>query len=116
MARRIPFEENVLGVWAQLGIAGALIAVFVAPVFVWLLNGVRMREAAQLEKDKAAEAERLRKEAIREEREKVMVQALVDSVAAQREALKKWDDFEREEVNTHRRIVEALEKLADKLK
>lgn len=115
MVRRSTAEEIALNSWASLGLAGTVLAVFVVPVFAWLLNGVKARELAQLERDKLIEAERQKREAIKEERERIMVQALVDSVNAQRESLKKWDDFEREEVVTHRKIVDALEKLAAKL-
>lgn len=123
---RLPrFEENVLNQLSQMGIAGAILSIFVVPVFLWLLNGVKRREQEQAEqakkRDDADEKERqIRLEDERKERERRtaqeqrVIEALILSVNKQAESLERWNRFEQEEASIHKQIVSALEKIAER--
>jgi len=94
------------------GLAGAILALLVAPVLLALVRGSQKRQ-------EATDAREDRDAAARQERETQLVRSLVASVEQQKE---EWRAFETEEKQTHSAILTnlaqmttTLAKIADKL-
>lgn len=97
------------------GLAGAILALLVAPVLLALVRGAQKRQ-------EATDAREDRDAAARQERETQLVRSLVASVEQQKEALQQWRSFETEEKQTHSAILTnlaqlttTLAKIADKI-
>ncbi len=93
---------------ASYGLAGAILAVLVAPVLWVLVKGSQTRE------DERTRADRDDHKA-RNERAERMLQALETTVANQAEAISEWRRYSAEEAVTHASILRGLDKIADKL-
>jgi hypothetical protein len=92
----------------QWGIGGCILAVFVAPVFLLLVRQTQKRE------DERAAAD-LAERKLRQERENVMLDALVKSVEQQRVALEQQKAFEVAEERVHAAIHQGLAQITASL-
>lgn len=93
---------------ASYGLAGAILAVLVAPILRILVKATQKRDDARASADKE-EATR------RAHREDKMLESLVESVANQREAFDAWKAYAAEERQTHAALLASFERLADKI-
>jgi hypothetical protein len=89
---------------ADAGLAGAILAIMVAPVLLVLVRGSQKRQEATDARDE-------RDAVARRERESRLVDALVASVQHQKEAIAQWREFESEEKVTHQAILANLGQL-----
>lgn len=100
--------DKTLSNLADAGLAGAILAIMVAPVLLVLVRGSQKRQ-------EATDSREERESAARQEREGRLVTALVASVEQQKEALTQWRAFETEEKATHQAILANLGQLTTTL-
>lgn len=103
----------------QWGLGGAVLLVFVVPIFYAMARATQRREDARLaldQKEREARIEREKMEAeLRNEREKKLVDALVASVEQQRVALDRSLRFEEQEEKVHNAILQGLAQVTQTL-
>ncbi len=110
----------------QWGLGGAVLAVFVVPVFYGLARAAQTREAARQKNEDArialdqeerkARLDRENREAeLRAERERKLVDALVASVEQQKLALEQWRRFEEQEEKTHDALLKGFAAISERL-
>lgn len=103
----------------QWGLGGAVLAVFVVPVFYIFARGVQSREAARQkgedarqqldQKEREARLERENREAeLKAESQRKLIDALVASVDSQKLALEQWRRFEEQEERTHAALLAGM--------
>ena len=101
-------SDSALGHLAQWGIAGLILAVFVAPMFWLMARGVQRREDGRAQLD--AEERKLRAA-----RESKLIDALTMSVEQQRIALDEWRRFESAEEKTHEALLRGMTSVAENM-
>lgn len=96
----------------QWGLGGAVLLVFVVPIFYGMARAAQKREDARLELDQQARKAAIDREnrdaELRAERERKLVDALVASVEQQKQALDQWRRFEEQEEKVHAAILQGL--------
>ena len=100
--------DDVATSLASYGLAGAILAVLVAPVLWVLVKGSQQREDERARTDRDDHKSR-------NDRAERMLQALETTVANQAEAIAEWRRYSQEEAQTHAAILRGLDKIADKL-
>lgn len=121
----------------QWGLGGAVLVVFVVPIFYSMARNAQKREDARMEVEKTERAARLKIEEderaardeerkarfaqdlrdseLRAERERKLVDALVASVEQQKLALDQWRRFEEQEEKVHAAILTGLAQVTQTL-
>jgi predicted nucleic acid-binding protein len=100
--------DEVSGSLASYGLAGAILAVMVAPVLWALVKATQKRDDERSIQDREdAKA--------RNDRAERMLVALETSVEHQKEAVAEWRAYVKSEEAVHAAIMQGLERLADKI-
>ena len=103
----------------QWGLGGAVLLVFVVPIFYGMARAAQKREDARLDLDqqarKAAIDRENREAELRAERERKLVDALVASVEQQKVALDRSLRFEEQEEKVHNAILQGLAQVTQTL-
>jgi chromosome segregation ATPase len=96
----------------QYGFGGAVLAIFVVPVFYIMARSAQNREAARLaieQKEHQARLDReTRENELRAESQRKLIDALVASVDSQKLALEQWRRFEEQEERTHAALLAGM--------
>lgn len=96
----------------QYGFGGAVLAIFVVPVFYVMARAAQNREAARLaieQKEHQARLDReIREAELRAESQRKLIDALVASVDSQKLALEQWRRFEEQEEKTHAALLAGM--------
>lgn len=96
----------------QYGFGGAVLAIFVVPVFYVMARAAQNREAARLAIEQAEHKARLDREIreaeLRAESQRKLIDALVASVDSQKLALEQWRRFEEQEEKTHAALLAGM--------
>ena len=94
------------------GLAGAVIAILVVPVFYMFARSAQNREAARLDQERKESDARLQREnrdsELRAESQRKLIDALVTSVDSQKLALDQWRRFEEQEEKTHAALLAGM--------
>lgn len=94
------------------GLAGAVIAILVVPVFYMFARSEQNREAARLDQERKESDARLLREnrdsELRAESQRKLIDALVASVDSQKLALEQWRRFEEQEEKTHAALLAGM--------
>jgi hypothetical protein len=101
------------------GLAGAVLAVFVVPLFYGMARNAQKREDARIALDQEERKSRLDREnreaELRAERERKLVDALVASVEQQKLALEQWRRFEEQEEKTHAALLNGFAQISERM-